>query len=269
NNDEYKKIFNDILVIKNRRLKGNIPVFGKELDSKCFNEEDNVDCIEKEIYMYSEQHLNDSDYILKFLGFTVDKFKPILHYEYANYGNLYEYLKNNQNLPENEKLDLDAKISLSLDICFGLEFLHETHSAFRLENVDTLNKHTTVKPCLPKSIDNQVRKRWHEPQRLRNEKHNCTFESDYYSLGMLLWEIFNATGALPYEKIEIEHLYEHLRHKKGFESLPKNLHKPLISKITKSWVYNIDERTTLAAMIATLRGFNKKKKKRSISQSTK
>ncbi|CAJ0755444.1 5432_t:CDS:10 [Entrophospora sp. SA101] len=244
NKDEYKQVFNDILVIKNRMLKGNIPVFGKELDPECFNDEDNINCIEKEIYMYSEQHLNDSDYILKFLGFTVDKFKPILHYEYANYGNLYEYLKNNQTLPENEKLTLDAKLNLSLDICFGLEFLHERHilhldlrssniylfkngyeneflkpkiSNF-LYSVDTLNNHTTVKPCLPKSIDNQVRKRWHEPQRLKNEKYNCTFESDYYSLGMLLWEIFHATGALPYEKIKIENLYEHLRSKNGPEN---------------------------------------------------
>ncbi|CAJ0649905.1 14520_t:CDS:10 [Entrophospora sp. SA101] len=289
NKDEYKQVFNDILVIKNRMLKGNIPVFGKELDPECFNDEDNINCIEKEIYMY----------------------KPILHYEYANYGNLYEYLKNNQTLPENEKLTLNAKLNLSLDICFGLEFLHERHilhldlrssniylfkngyeneflkpkiSNF-LYSVDTLNNHTTVKPCLPKSIDNQVRKRWHEPQRLKNEKYNCTFESDYYSLGMLLWEIFHATGALPYEKIKIENLYEHLRSKNGPESLPnnlleqlyehlkngyegfpKNLHKSLLSKITKLWEYNINGRTTVTAMIAILRRFNKKR--RTISSST-
>ncbi|CAJ0859051.1 12843_t:CDS:10 [Entrophospora sp. SA101] len=254
NNDnkcEDKTLFNDILVIKNRRLKGKILVFGKELDSRCFNNEDNIDCIEKEIYMYSEQNLNGSDYILKFLGFTVDKFKPILHYEYANYGNLYNYLKNNENLPENEKLTLDAKLSLSLDICFGLEFLHE---------------HKIVKPCLPNSINNQVRKRWHEPQRLYNEKHYCTVESDYYSLGMLIWEIFNATGALPYEEIEIEHLYEHLKYKNACESFPKNLlpqYTSLITRITKSWEYDISKRTTLATMISTLRGFHKKKRRTS------
>nr|CAG8555408.1 8637_t:CDS:10 [Entrophospora candida] len=268
NKDGYKKVFNDILVIKNRMLKESILVFGKELNSKCFNEEHNIDCIEKEIYMYN-------------------KFKPILHYEFADYGDLYKYLKNNQSLPENEKLTLDAKLSLSLDICLGLEFLHRKrilHLDLRSSNIylfenrsenefpkpkisnflysiDMLNNHTIVKPCLPKSIDNQVRKRWHEPQRLKNEKYNCTFESDYYSLGMLLWEIFNATGALPYEKIEIENLYEHLRSKNGLESFPNNLHKPLISKITRSWAYNIDERTTLTAMAATLRRFKKKKKK--------
>ncbi|CAJ0751635.1 8111_t:CDS:10, partial [Entrophospora sp. SA101] len=254
NKDGYKKAFNDILVIKNRMLKESILVFGKELNSKWF---------------------------------TVDKFKPILHYEFADYGDLYKYLKNNQSLPENEKLTLDAKLSLSLDICLGLKFLHNKkilHLDLRSSNIylfenrsenefpkpkisnflysiDMLNNHTIVKPCLPKSIDNQVRKRWHEPQRLKNEKYNCTFESDYYSLGMLLWEIFNATGALPYEKIEIENLYEHLRSKNGLESFPNNLHKPLISKITRSWAYNIDERTTLTAMAATLRRFKKKKKK--------
>ncbi|CAJ0749159.1 10652_t:CDS:10, partial [Entrophospora sp. SA101] len=295
NNDnkcEDKTLFNDILVIKNRRLKGKILVFGKELDSRCFNNEDNIDCIEKEIYMYSEQNLNGSDYILKFLGFTVDKFKPILHYEYANYGNLYNYLKNNENLPENEKLTLDAKLSLSLDICFGLEFLHEKHilhldlrssniylfkNGFRgefpkpkisnfLYSVYVSNKHKIVKPCLPNSINNQVRKRWHEPQRLYNEKHYCTVESDYYSLGMLIWEIFNATGALPYEEIEIEHLYEHLKYKNACESFPKNLlpqYTSLITRITKSWEYDISKRTTLATMISTLRGFHKKKRRTS------
>nr|CAG8552733.1 13592_t:CDS:10 [Entrophospora candida] len=295
NNDnkcEDKTLFNDILVIKNRRLKEKILVFGKELDSRCFNNEDNIDCIEKEIYMYSEQNLNGSDYILKFLGFTVDKFKPILHYEYANYGNLYNYLKNNENLPENEKLTLDAKLSLSLDVCFGLEFLHEKRilhldlrssniylfkSGFRgefpkpkisnfLYSVYMSNKHTIVKPCLPNSINNQVRKRWHEPQRLHNEKHCCTVESDYYSLGMLIWEIFNATGALPYEEIEIEHLYEHLKYKNACEIFPKNLlpqYSSLITRITKSWEYDISKQTTLATMISTLRGFHKKKRRTS------
>ncbi|CAH1764927.1 13089_t:CDS:10 [Entrophospora sp. SA101] len=291
--DITQSIKDEISMIKNRRLKGNIPVFGKELDSKCFNKESNIDCIEKEIYMYSEQHLNDSDYILRFLGFTVDKFKPILHYEYANYGNLYKHLKNNQNLPENKKLTLDAKLNLSLDICLGLKFLHEKrilHLDLRssniylfkngyeneflkpkisnfLHSVDTLNKYTTVKPCLPKSIDNQVRKRWHEPQRLENEKHNCTVESDYYSLGMLLWEIFNATGALPYEKIKIENLYEHLKNER--EKFPKNLlPQYLINKITETWKYNVNERTTLATMITVLSGVDKRRSKRTTTELT-
>ena len=137
-----------------------------------------------------------------------------------------------------------------------------------LYSVYKMNSCTNVRPCLSSSIDNQVRRRWLDLQRLKDENEH-SFESDYYSLGMLLWEIFNATGALPYKTIKIKDLYKHLKNNSNRETFPEDLpsaeYKTLINKIKKAWDNNPEERTSVESMIMKLREFVKKKRTASTS----
>src|SRR5947209_1605545 len=121
-----------------------------------------------------------------------------------------------------------------------------------LYSVYKMNSHTNVRPRLSSSTDNQVRKRWHDLQRLKDEN-EYSFESDYYSLGMLLWEIFNATGALPYETIKIKNLYKHLKNNSNNREtfptdLPSAQYRALINKIRKAWDNNPEGRTSAGSM---------------------
>ena len=72
-------------------------------------------------------------------------------------------------------------------------------------------------------LNEKIWKRWHDPDRLLNEK-NFNISSDIYSLGLLFWEIaWCEPDKLPFKGIKIKLLYQHLQnyHK---EELPKVPH---------------------------------------------
>jgi hypothetical protein len=103
-----------------RSLNNNI-VAGKSL--KHLNNDDTFLCIEKEIYLYHEHQLNNSDYIIKFRGYSVYNCKPMLFYDYAKY-DLFTYFQVNHKT-WNLLKDWKDKIKLAWGISQGVKYLHD------------------------------------------------------------------------------------------------------------------------------------------------
>ncbi|CAB5383795.1 unnamed protein product [Rhizophagus irregularis] len=120
----------------------------------------------------------DHSNINRFLGLTKDpngNYFSVL--EYANEGNLRDYLKINF-----DALQWNVKLQMALDITRGLMFLHTKkviHGNLHSYNV----------------LVNDV---YVEPQYLHNSSYKRDMESDIYSLGVLLWEI--SSGRPPFSE---------------------------------------------------------------------
>ncbi|RGB38245.1 hypothetical protein C1646_12677 [Rhizophagus diaphanus] len=97
-------------------------VAGKSL--KNLNNNETFSCIEKEIYLYHEHHLNNNDFIIKFHGYSVSNCKPVLFYDYAEHGDLYTYIQVNHDSSRNLLKDWGKKIKLAWEITQGVKFLH-------------------------------------------------------------------------------------------------------------------------------------------------
>ncbi|PKK75229.1 kinase-like protein [Rhizophagus irregularis] len=145
--------------------------------------------------------LREIDYhsnINHFLGVTNDSMSYILVLEYANEGNLRDYLRNNF-----ASLEWNHKIQMALDITNGLKFLHskeiihrDLHSKNILVNKDFgLSK--KLAEITTSSMGNKMGMyEYIEPQCIKNIKYKKDKKSDIYSLGVLLWEI--SSGSLPF-----------------------------------------------------------------------
>ncbi|POG79417.1 kinase-like domain-containing protein [Rhizophagus irregularis DAOM 181602=DAOM 197198] len=128
--------------------------------------------------------LREIDYhsnINHFLGVTNDSMSYILVLEYANEGNLRDYLRNNF-----ASLEWNHKIQMALDITNGLKFLHSKEII-----------HRDLQKLQLSSMGNKMGMyEYIEPQCIKNIKYKKDKKSDIYSLGVLLWEI--SSGSLPF-----------------------------------------------------------------------
>ncbi|PKY50281.1 kinase-like protein, partial [Rhizophagus irregularis] len=130
----------------------------------------------------------------------------ILVLEYANEGNLRNYLKKNFT-----SLKWNNKIQMALDITSGLKFLHskevihrDLHSKNILVNngkllIADFGLSKKLAEITPNSKGNKYGMvEYIEPQCLKNIEYKKDKKSDIYSLGVLLWEI--SSGRPPFSK---------------------------------------------------------------------
>ncbi|PKC12131.1 hypothetical protein RhiirA5_412196 [Rhizophagus irregularis] len=136
--------------------------------------------------IYFNQNIN------RFYGITEDSDKNYCSIlEYANEGNLRDYLKNKFN-----KLQWDDKVRMALDISRGLMCLHSkkiVHGDLNAHNI--LVHHGTLKIAgfgLFKQVESASASEnlvYVEPHYLRDKSYKRDMKSDIYSLGILLWEL--------------------------------------------------------------------------------
>ncbi|PKY54649.1 kinase-like protein, partial [Rhizophagus irregularis] len=124
--------------------------------------------------------------------------------EYANEGNLRDYLE------KNSALEWNYKIQMALDIASGLKFLHSKEIIHR----DLHSKNILVNNGKLLIADFGLSKKWTEvttnskgnlygmkeyiePQRFKNIEYKKDKKSDIYSLGVLLWEISSGRPPFP------------------------------------------------------------------------
>ncbi|GBC03168.1 hypothetical protein RclHR1_00500016 [Rhizophagus clarus] len=142
------------------------------------------------------------DNINRFLGITKDNIGYVMVLEYANEGNLRDYLKKNF-----DSLQWENKAQMALDITRGLKCLHSKniiHRDLHSKNILVNNGKLLIADfglskqlieVTSNSVANMVGMiEYIEPQCLRSAHNAHSFyvrdkRSDVYSLGVLLWEI--------------------------------------------------------------------------------
>ncbi|PKY18543.1 kinase-like protein, partial [Rhizophagus irregularis] len=139
----------------------------------------------------------------------------ILVLEYANEGNLRDYLKKKFTY-----LRWNDKIQMALDITGGLKFIHSKeiiHRDLHSKNILVNNGKLLIADFglskkLAEITTNSVGNRqgmieYIEPQCFKNRKYKKDKKSDIYSLGVLLWEI--SSGRIPFSDCSRDHLLDY------------------------------------------------------------
>ncbi|GBB84910.1 hypothetical protein RclHR1_01150014 [Rhizophagus clarus] len=176
--------------------------------------------------------LREVDYhpkINRCLGITEDSGYYILVLEYANEGNLRNYLKK-----KSTSLKWNDKIQMALDITSGLKFLHskeiihrDLHSKNILVNngkllIADLGLSKKLAEVATNSKGNMYGMiEYVEPQCFKNIKYKKDKKSDIYSLGVLLWEI--SSGRPPFSDCSrnlLSHYIEKGNREEPFEGTP-------------------------------------------------
>ncbi|GES80260.1 kinase-like domain-containing protein [Rhizophagus clarus] len=163
--------------------------------------------------------LREVDYhpnINRILGITKDSEYYISVLEYANEGNLRDYLKE-----KFVSLKWKDKIQMALDITNGLKFLHSKeiiHRNLHSHNILVNNGKLSIADFglfkklaeVTNSISiRNVMVEYVEPQCLKNIEYKKDKKSDIYSLGVLLWEI--SSGFPPFSGFSKDILYGYIK----------------------------------------------------------
>ncbi|CAB4442257.1 unnamed protein product [Rhizophagus irregularis] len=157
--------------------------------------------------------LKDCQNIISFYGLTSDGVKNYLVTEWAEKGNLREYILNYE-----QNIDLKLKIRIAYDIAKGLNFLNSVkivHRDIRSDNI-VITDHEIAKITnfkINRRFDEATRNiavnkecvRYSAPEMLERglrETNSVKYDTkcEVYSFGILLWEI--AEREIPYEQFE-------------------------------------------------------------------
>ncbi|GBB93866.1 hypothetical protein RclHR1_22400002 [Rhizophagus clarus] len=208
------------------------------VDENSNIEEDELNRLDDE-FVKELELLREVDYhqnINRVLGITKVSRCYILVLEYANEGNLRDYLKENFT-----SLKWENKIQMALDITCGLRFLHSKeiiHRDLHSKNILVNNGKLLIADFglskrLTEATTNSLANtkgmiEYIEPQCLKGIKYKKTKKSDIYSLGVLLWEI--SSGRPPFLDYSQEE-----RYLLGFHISYNNLREKPIDGIPKEY----------------------------------
>ncbi|PKY37363.1 kinase-like protein, partial [Rhizophagus irregularis] len=158
----------------------------------------------------------DCQNIIDFYGLTISESRTILVTEWAEKGNLREYILNYE-----QTIDLKWKLKIACDIAKGLNFLHSVrmiHQDVRAENI-VITDHDIAKitnfKCRNRNSEatgnisvNKDKIQYSAPEILRrgitgeekSDHSKYNIKCEVYSFGILLWEI--AECKIPYQQFE-------------------------------------------------------------------
>uniref|UniRef100_A0A8C6L2R2 receptor protein-tyrosine kinase n=1 Tax=Nothobranchius furzeri TaxID=105023 RepID=A0A8C6L2R2_NOTFU len=222
---------------------------------------------ELKILNHIGNHLN----VVNLLGACTKAGGPLMVIvEYCRYGNLSTFLKNKRDVYLHNQaayispLFLEDLISFSFQVARGMEFLasHKCiHRDLAARNI-LLTDNKVVKICdfgLARDIyrdPDYVRKgdarlplKWMSPESIFDKV--FTTQSDVWSYGILLWEIFSL-GASPYPGLHIDEEFCH-RLKNGTRMRAPEYSTPEIySTMLACWEANPSDRPTFTNLVETL-----------------
>ncbi|RIA92866.1 kinase-like domain-containing protein, partial [Glomus cerebriforme] len=170
-----------------------------------------IDDNQKEYFLRELKLLRQINHpnINRFLGVTKDLVRNnyIIVLQYANQGNLREYLE--KNFPS---LHWEDKIQMALDITCGLKYLHSRqiiHRDLHAKNILVNNGSLMIADLGLSKRSTEINSNsihfglpaYIEPQCYIDHNYKQNEKSDIYSLGVLFWEI--SSGKPPFSEIPI------------------------------------------------------------------
>ncbi|KAG9297075.1 hypothetical protein G9A89_004941 [Geosiphon pyriformis] len=205
-----------------------------EMSLKEATDVEELHMLEKIVYMYTKFEFNKCSNIIQFYGYSVrDEACFCLLFDWAEGGDLWTHMRkfNKVESLDSPALKWDERIRLSCEIAQAVNYLHKksvVHLDLRASNILLVPDKTsnTIKPKLTNfifsqhligertnvrcMINNKLRKRWYDPQRLVQAQFIPDLPSDVYSLSILFWEILNGTGEIPYADVKDDRLKDHV-----------------------------------------------------------
>ncbi|CAB5199617.1 unnamed protein product [Rhizophagus irregularis] len=187
--------------------KTNNYVVCKKLTNTTYIKNDLLDAFTHELKMHMQ--LDYSERIIRCFGISLDPKtnEYLLIMQYANDGDLQNYLKNNFN-----NLTWNDKKKLAFQIADGLNYLHHVNILHR----DLHSKNIVIHESNAKITDFGISKNQNNqtsayignfgiisymgPEHLKNPESPYTKSSDIYSFGVLMWEI--SSGHPPFKHID-------------------------------------------------------------------
>ncbi|RIB07078.1 kinase-like domain-containing protein [Gigaspora rosea] len=223
---------------------------GKEAVLKCLKSAENLDGIALKTFIKELKILQQTSFhsnIIRFYGITKEPSSRDYYMvlQYANNGNLHEYLEHNFS-----SLECVDKLRMAREITAGLEFLHMNNLIHKNLNAKKILIHEgqiKISAYSPlNSTDNNYEKYrvlpYVAPEVLHTKTHTC--EADIYSFSILFYEIMfgiSPYGNIPYD-IDLENrICNGLR-----PEIPKQAQKTFTQLMIQCW--DVEPSQRLAAV---------------------
>uniref|UniRef100_A0A4W5M5K9 Inactive tyrosine-protein kinase 7 n=1 Tax=Hucho hucho TaxID=62062 RepID=A0A4W5M5K9_9TELE len=217
----------------------------------------------REVEMFSKLgHPN----LVRLLGMCREAEPHYLILEYAELGDLKQYLKmskNKEEKPKSNHLSTKQKVGVCLQVARGMEHLSNqrfVHKDLATRNCLISAKRQVKVSALGLSKDVYNDEYYHYRQAwipLRWLPSEAVFEDDYstktdvWSFGVLMWEVFSL-GELPYAALDHDKVLEELREGRGKLPLPQGCPSRVYKLMTRCWASSPKDRSCFSDIVSAL-----------------
>ncbi|KAL1006152.1 hypothetical protein UPYG_G00068510 [Umbra pygmaea] len=204
--------------------------------------------------------------LVRLLGMCREAEPHYLILEYAEMGDLKQYLKmskNKEEKPKSHHLSTKQKVGVCLQVARGMEHLSNqrfVHKDLATRNCLISAKRQVKVSALGLSKDVYNEEYYHYRQAwipLRWLPSEAVFEDDFstktdvWSFGVLMWEVFSL-GELPHAALDHDHVLEELREGRGKLLLPQGCPSRVYKLMTRCWAPSPKDRSCFSDIVSAL-----------------